>query len=98
VHNVDGTPNKSGGITNSVTLYIKFGDKEQRVEFFVMNLGKDRMILGHPWLYKFNPEINWKQGTINGKLEIATTAAKRLIGQKHILMAWQLISEPRVDH
>ena len=97
VHNVDGTPNKSGGITNSVTLYVKFGDKEQRVEFFVTNLGKDRMILGHPWLHKFNPVINWKQGTINGKLEIATTAAKRLIGQQHILMARRLISEPRND-
>jgi hypothetical protein len=98
VHNVDGTPNKSGGITNSVTLYIKFGDKEQRVEFFIMNLEKDRMILGHPWLRKFNPVINLKQGTINGKLEIATTAAKRLIGQKHILMARRLIPEPRTDH
>jgi hypothetical protein len=55
------------------------------------------MILRHPWLCKFNLEINWKQGTINGKLEIATTAAKRLIGQRHILMAQQLVSEPRTN-
>jgi hypothetical protein len=66
---------------NSVTLYVKFGDKEQQVEFFVTNLGKDRMILGHPWLRKFNPVIDWKQGTTNGKLKISTTAAKRLISQ-----------------
>ena len=86
VHNIDGTPNKFRGIMNSVTLYIIFGDKEQHVEFFVTNLGKDKMILGHPWLHKFNPVINWKQGTINGKLEIATTTAKTLISQRHILL------------
>jgi hypothetical protein len=97
VHNVDGTLNKSGGITNSVMLYIKFGDKEQHIEFFVTNLGTDRMILRHPWLHKFNPVINWKRGTINGKLEIATTAAKRLIGQQHILKARRLVLEPRID-
>jgi hypothetical protein len=66
---------------NSVTLYIKFGDKEQCIEFFVTNLGKDRMILRYPWLHRFNLVIDWEKGTINGKLEIATTAAKRLIGQ-----------------
>jgi len=75
-------------------LYVKFRDKKQQVKFFIMNLGKDRMILGHPWLHKFNLVINWKQGTINSKLEIVTTAAKRLIGQRHILMARQLISVP----
>jgi hypothetical protein len=97
VHNVNGTPNKSGGITNSVTLYIKFGNKEQCIKFFVMNLGKDRMILGHPWLRKFNPVIDWKKGTINRKLDITTTAAKRFTGQQHILMARRLLSEPRID-
>jgi Retroviral aspartyl protease len=76
VHNVDGTPNKSGEITHSVDLYVQLGNKEQCIWFFVTNLGKDRMILGHPWLRTFNPQINWEKGNLQGKLEISTTAAK----------------------
>jgi hypothetical protein len=34
------------------------------------------MILGHPWLRTFNPQINWEKGNLQGKLEISTTAAK----------------------
>jgi hypothetical protein len=79
VHNIDGTLNKSGEITHSVDLYVNLGKKEQYVKFFITNLGKDQMILGHPWLCTFNPQINWTKGNLQGKLKIATTAAKRQI-------------------
>jgi hypothetical protein len=41
VHNVDGTPNKSGEITHATDLYVRLRNKEQCVRFFVTNLGKD---------------------------------------------------------
>jgi len=28
-------------------------------------LGKQRIILGFPWLNKHNPEINWQTGELN---------------------------------
>ena len=34
--------------------------------FYVANLGADRFILGFPWLYEFNPEIDWRKHTANG--------------------------------
>jgi hypothetical protein len=52
------------------------------------------MILGHPWLCTFNPQIDWTKGKLQGKLEIATTAAKQQIAQTHILLARQLTAEP----
>jgi hypothetical protein len=58
VFNVDGTYNRAETISKTIHLYVMLGDKEHRLQFFVMDLGKDRMILGYPWLQQFNPEIN----------------------------------------
>jgi hypothetical protein len=30
----------------------------------VTGLGKQRIILGFPWLHKYNPIIDWKKGEI----------------------------------
>jgi gag-polyprotein putative aspartyl protease len=98
VHNVNGTPNKSGEITHSIDLYVQLGNREQRVQFFVTNLGKDHMILGHLWLRTFNPQINWTKGNLQGKLEISTTAAKQQIGQTHALLARWLTADPEKRH
>jgi hypothetical protein len=98
VHNVDGTPNKSGEITHTVDLYVQLENREKHVRFFVTNLGKDRMILRHPWLHTFNPQIDWTKGKLQGKLEIATTAAKQQIAQTHLLLARRLIAEPHKRH
>jgi hypothetical protein len=34
--------------------------------FFITNLGDPRIIFGYPWLYHFQPQINWRKGTIEG--------------------------------
>ena len=31
----------------------------ERITFAVSGLGKQKLILGHPWLWKHNPEIDW---------------------------------------
>ena len=32
------------------------------LRLLVMGLGKQKIILGFPWLHEYNPEINWKTG------------------------------------
>ena len=57
VLNVDSTLNRSGAIKHCVHLYIQRGNKHIRTQFFVSNLGSDRVILGYPWLEAFNPTM-----------------------------------------
>jgi hypothetical protein len=66
VYNVDGTENKAGVIERHVKLRVRQGDKEHVQTFFITNLGDPRIIFGYPWLYHFQPEIDWRQGSIWG--------------------------------
>jgi hypothetical protein len=36
-------------------LKTKLGEKEKAQKFYIMDLGKDRIILGFPWLEEYNP-------------------------------------------
>ena len=38
--------------------------KTRKERFYVTGLGKQKIILGFPWLNKHNPIINWKKGEI----------------------------------
>ena len=64
VYNVDGTLNKQGTITHSVTLNIEIHGKTCKEQFLVTGLGKQRIILGFPWLEKMIPIIDWAKGTL----------------------------------
>jgi RNase H-like domain found in reverse transcriptase/Reverse transcriptase (RNA-dependent DNA polymerase) len=66
VYNMDGTENKAGVIERHVKLRVWQGEKERVQTFFIMNLGDPRIIFGYPWLYHFQPRINWRKGTIDG--------------------------------
>jgi hypothetical protein len=65
---VDGTENKAGVIEKHVKLCVQQGDKEKVQMFFITNLGDPHIIFGYPWLYHFQPQINWRKGTIEGPL------------------------------
>jgi len=64
VFNADGSPNLDGSITGFVSLLVKIGDHSERIDFGVTNLGKGEVFLGHDWLKKHNPSIDWPAGTI----------------------------------
>jgi hypothetical protein len=64
VYNIDGTLNQGGSITEEITLMMSHYGHEERVVFKVCDLGKATLIVGHPWLWKHNPEINWKMGEV----------------------------------
>jgi hypothetical protein len=63
-------------INQTIHLYTKLGEMEQCLQFFVTDLGKDRMILGYPWLQKFNPTINWTDRELKGRLSVQTMVSK----------------------
>ena len=59
VYNVDGTLNKAGSITEVVDLILRYRNHLEQTLFAVTGLGKQKLILGHSWLWKHNPEIDW---------------------------------------
>ena len=61
-YNVDGTKNKRGTIKYYVNLNLEINGRKTTMELLVTGLGKERIILGFPWLQEQNPDINWKTG------------------------------------
>ena len=59
VYNVDGTLNEAGSITEVVDLILRYWNHLEWTLFAVTGLGKQKLILGHSWLWKHNPEIDW---------------------------------------
>ena len=52
-------------IQYQVNLNLRIEGRNSLQRFFVMDLGnKNTVILGHPWLTKTNPLIDWMAGTI----------------------------------
>jgi hypothetical protein len=66
-YNMDGTENKWGMINTYVNLRFTLGERKFKEQFYVTGLGKQRIILGFPWLHKYNPIIDWKKGEITFK-------------------------------
>ena len=65
VGNVDGTLNQAGNITHSITLQVAYaGEHMEKVTFGITQLGRTTMILGHDWLKKHNPEVDWITGKV----------------------------------
>jgi hypothetical protein len=60
--NVDNTPNKLGKITSFVEANVTVNGRTRRLQLLLAGLGKQKVILGFPWLNKENPDINWKTG------------------------------------
>ena len=60
--NVDGTENKKGKITSFVDLELTINEKKMMTRLLITGLGKQKIILGFPWLNEHNPDINWKTG------------------------------------
>ena len=56
---LDGTLNQAGSITKVVDLILWYKGHSERTLFSITSLGKEKLILGHSWLCKHNPEVNW---------------------------------------
>ena len=62
VFNTDGTRN--GEVTKVASLEIKINGHKETLEVAVTDLDRTDMFLGHNWLVKHNPEVNWRNKTI----------------------------------
>ena len=62
VFNVDRT--KNGEMTKVAPLEIEINGHKEQLEVAVTDLNRTDMFLGHDWLVKHNPEVNWKNRTI----------------------------------
>jgi len=62
VFNADGT--KNGEVTRVAPLEVEINGHKETLEAVVTNLNGMDMFLGHDWLVKHNPEVNWKNRTI----------------------------------
>jgi len=62
VFNADGTKNRE--VTKVAPLEVEINGHKETLEAAVMDLDGMDMFLGHDWLVKHNPEVNWKNGTI----------------------------------
>jgi len=60
--NVDRT--KNGEVTRVAPLEIEINGYKKQLEAAVIDLNGMDMFLGHDWLVKHNPEVNWKNSTI----------------------------------
>jgi hypothetical protein len=78
---VDGTENKQGTIRYYMDLYLQVNGKTNTERFLITGLGNQKVILGLPWLREHNPEINWKEGTLQWR----TTMMKEVLDEeKHL--------------
>ena len=76
VYNMDGMENSQGKITHYCWLRIFYAGKQKLQRFYIVSLGKESVILGYPFLYVFNPMIDWQQGKLLEELHIQTTQYK----------------------
>ncbi len=64
VYNADGTRNAGGDITEYVETCMTIKGHVERIDLAVTNLGRKDIYLGHDWLKRHNPSVNWKTQSI----------------------------------
>jgi hypothetical protein len=89
--NMDGTENKQGTIRYYTDLDLQVNDKTKTEWFLITGLGNQKIILGLPWLWEHNPEINWKEGTLQWR----TTTIKEVLDEEEHLN-WPINASDKV--
>lgn len=64
VYNIDGTQNSAGSIMECCMMIMHYRNHHKMAVFYLTDLGKMCIIIGHTWLVKHNLEIDWKTGNI----------------------------------
>ncbi len=75
VYNANGTRNAGGDITEYIETRMTIKGHAERIDLAVTNLGKKDIYLGHDWLKRHNPSVNWKtQSILFGRCSCAGNA------------------------
>ena len=64
VYNADGSLNEGGPITEFIEVRMVIQDHTKQIHLVVTNLGKTKLFIGHEWLKKHNPNIDWRTSTL----------------------------------
>src|SRR5258705_7004188 len=64
VHNINGTPNENGSITEEIKVILQYGQHMEKACLAVANLGQQTIIIGHSWLTHHNPEVDWAHQSV----------------------------------
>jgi len=75
VQNVDGTDNKAGQILEAVDLTVNNNREQALHAFYVADIGQDDFMLGYPFLEASNPDVDWRNGYIDGFTTISMAKA-----------------------
>jgi hypothetical protein len=59
VRNIDKTLNEVGSVHEVVELILRYKNHSEKAFFAVTSLGKQNVIMGHSWLQKHSPDIDW---------------------------------------
>ena len=62
---MDGTANIKGTIRWKAHTDILFSQSRENINLMVLSLGWQQVILGMPWLHKWNPRIDWLSNTVS---------------------------------
>ena len=57
-------PNKSGMVKYKTNIILDYRGVREHDNLFILNCRKDEVILGLPWLWAINLEINWKDSRV----------------------------------
>ena len=75
---MDGTKNNQGTLKYYCWLKVKVGKREEKMMFFLTRLGKERFILGYPFFWAFDPQMDWRKGQVlDGKISIETLSFRK---------------------
>ena len=98
VFNADGT--KNGEVTKVAPLEVKINGHKETLEAAVTDLDGTDMFLGHDWLVKYNPEVNWKNSTIKfiRCLGNCTMKMKTYSSKQGGLKQWEIIDTTTQDN
>src|SRR5712671_4129047 len=66
-------------MTHYCRLRVIYNGEEDLQNFYLTDLGKDRIILRYPFMSCFNPRVNWKKGSLSkGKVVIQSAVIRHL--------------------
>ena len=62
--NVDGSKNSGSIMDEHTWLKVILKDQAYWLQFYITNLGLDCLILGDPWLWVVNLQIDWPRQAV----------------------------------
>ena len=73
VYNMDRMTNSKGNIVWETNVVLLFPKHRENIKLMILNLGRKQIILGMPWLKKWNPVIDW----VNKRISIPRPINRR---------------------